>query len=119
MPALTRSGRATITPGSGMPPVLASLPIVEWDFANAQALAFTGTSGQSAAIDSDVVRICATEDCYYCCGADPTAIASSPCTAALLPAGVCELLAFTRGWKIAVIAVSSVGTMNIVPAENA
>lgn len=76
-----------------------------------QNLSFTGTSAQSAAVSSSVVRVIATTDCRIAIGANPTAGA----TDLYLPAGAVEYFRTAPDVdKIAAIQVSAGGTLNIV-----
>jgi hypothetical protein len=75
------------------------------------ALAFTGTSAQSAVVGENtfVVRLVATEPCFVAIGANPTATVSS----AYLPAGVVEYFAITPGHRVAALQASSGGTLYV------
>ena len=48
-------------------------PFLDWD--NGDALAFTDTAASSPALTTDLVLLCATEDCLIKFGDDPTASA--------------------------------------------
>ena len=56
-----------------------------------------------------VLRIVATENCYYKVGANPTATASD----IYLPAGTVEYIAVAPGEKISAIREANDGTLNI------
>lgn len=73
-----------------------------------------GASAQSTAIGGNtvVVRLVATSATYIAMGVNPTATSSS----AYLPAGMVEYFRVTpaSAWKIAGLAVSTSGTLNVV-----
>jgi hypothetical protein len=83
------------------------------DFAQAQTVDFIDVSSVSAEIDSEVVRLCASEDCYYTVGEVPVATLQS----APLPAGVVEYVGLTRGHLIAVLRQALDGVLSIIPAQ--
>jgi hypothetical protein len=77
-----------------------------------QDVSFDASAQSSAtAATTTVVRLCATQDCRYLIGSNPTALSSS----VLLPAGVVEYVEITGGHKVAAIkATSATGTLNVV-----
>ncbi|HZT29502.1 MAG TPA: hypothetical protein VFA33_06445 [Bryobacteraceae bacterium] len=78
-----------------------------------QTLAIGSSSAATAApIGADVVRLVATVDCYVAIGSSPTATASSM----FLPAKMAEYFVLAQTDKIAVLQVSSGGTLYITPA---
>jgi len=83
------------------------LPIV-----SSSAITTSGTSQQTAIVDTKCARIVCTEDCYYETGSNPTAEAS---TGVYLPANVVETIGFKNPDtdKIAVIQVSTAGIFNV------
>ncbi len=105
-----------MSPGVAGSPLIPQASIsVTLNYGSGQNVSFTDASVQSAAIIGTHARIVATEDCYYCVGADPVAVISG--ASALLPAGVCEVIQLTSGQKIAAIRVSTSGTLNVIPGN--
>ena len=74
-------------------------------------VAFTGTAGTSAAFASGihVIRIVATQACYYAIGSAPTATTSDT----YLPANEVEYLIVNPGQKVSFVQVSSGGTASV------
>jgi hypothetical protein len=73
-------------------------------------------SAQSAALaaTTTLVRLCATQDCRYLIGSNPTALSTS----VLLPAGVVEYVEVTGGYKVAAIkSGAAAGKLNVVECE--
>jgi hypothetical protein len=89
-------------------------PIGDW--ANAQAVAYTGSAAQSAAITAVAVIITGTTDCWYTIGSNPTAVAAGA-GSDFLPAGVKWGVMIFSGQKISVVQSSSAGTLAIIPAK--
>lgn len=79
-----------------------------------QKLAFTGTTAQSAALNTatSVVRLVATQNCHVKIGANPTAVADGTCM--YLVANVPEYVGVSGGDKIAAIQDSSGGNLFIM-----
>ena len=79
-----------------------------------QTVAFTGTSAQSSAFQgsTNIIRVCASQDCFILFGASPTATTSS----IFMPAGVVEYFSVTPGQKVAAIQSSVAGTLYIAEA---
>lgn len=75
-----------------------------------QSVAIGGTSAQSTAMDSDVVRVCSTVDCFIEIGANPTAVAG---TSMFLPLGMPEYIHINRNDKVAVIQATTGGSLYI------
>jgi hypothetical protein len=78
----------------------------------AQTVAISGSSTQSAAMGqyTSAVRLCATVDCYVAFGTNPTATSSS----LYLPANVPEYFAVRESCEVAVLQVSTGGTLSVV-----
>lgn len=77
-----------------------------------QRIAFTGTSGQSAAFITDIITVYATEDCWLRFGSDPTAVANDG-DSTFLPATIMRSYRVKRGDKLAVIRDSASGNLHI------
>jgi len=75
-------------------------------------VAFTGTSGQSAAFSANVsiARFYSTEDCFLVFGANPTATSSG----IFFPGGIVEYYGVVPGQKVAVIRSVTSGNLHIV-----
>jgi hypothetical protein len=90
-----------------------------YDFTNSQAVAYTDTAGQSAAIEATQVRIVVTTDAWMARGADPTAVAGVPEPEedpnAFLPAGTPIEMAWKPGDKASFIRAADSGTASILP----
>ena len=65
--------------------------------------------GSGVATYTAVVRLVATTDTWVQIAASPTAASST----SLLPAGVAEYFRVEAGWKVAGLAVSLAGTLNV------
>lgn len=95
------------------PPEMKGIGTRLYDIANGQKVAFTGTTGQSAALGATTQEVClyATADCYIVNGTDPTATSSSfP-----LPANLHFHIRVYPDDKIAVIAATGNGDLYIMP----
>lgn len=88
---------------------------IEWDDAAGQVLASGTSSTQSLPIHAAAVRIGCSEAIWYAIGTDPTASAAG--TSRFLPANAVEMTAITPGHRIAVLQVSTAGTVSLVPAK--
>ena len=77
-----------------------------------QNVSYTDTAAASSAFGANVtiLRLCATTDCYYLVGANPTATTSN---GSLLPAGVVEHVVVVAGQKISAIQSSANGSLNV------
>lgn len=77
-----------------------------------QNVAYTGTAAQSAAFGAGVtiIRLCASTDCFYLIGADPTATVSN---GHRLSAGDVDHQVVSAGQKISVIRASEDGSLNV------
>lgn len=91
------------------------VPAPQWDYEHAQRISFSGTATPSAAINSPLVRLVATEDCFYTVGANPTA--ANAAKSAFLPAGSNWAETITAGQKISVISNGADGFLFIIPAK--
>lgn len=80
-----------------------------------QALAFTGTSAQSAALQASttLIRLFATTDCFIQVGTNPTAAAN---TSMFIAAGIYEYIGVAPGALVAAIQSSAGGTLYITEA---
>ena len=87
----------------------------EWDYANGQKVSFTATAAPSAAINSPLVRLVATQDCFYTVGDDPIAANAAGNTA--LPQMQNWAETITPGQKISVISNGTDGDLFIIPAK--
>lgn len=86
-------------------------PIQAGILSTERKLAYTGVSAQSAALTSDVIRLVATTDCYFLCGANPTAAST---TSRFLPANCPEIFCLSdTGLKVAAIQAAAPGTLHI------
>jgi hypothetical protein len=85
------------------------------DYANGQAVAFTGTSAQSSAVNSNSAIITANSDCYFTIGSNPTATTGAGSD--FLPAGQKWGVTLLSGQKIAVIQSTAAGTLSIIPTK--
>lgn len=99
IPNQSRSGR--VDSSSGSIPAL----MIE----NPQTVAITDTSAQSAAINSTVIRVIATSNCFIEFGENPTATSSTH----YILANQIEYFGFTEGQLLAVIRESEDGTLYI------
>lgn len=85
------------------------IQVVEW--ADVKEVNYLVTSVQSdATMDSTIIRLVATTDCYVEIGTNPTATASG---STLLPALVPEYIKVSTKDKVAAIRKSADGTLNI------
>lgn len=94
------------------------LPIVAWDAASADVLAFAGTSAQSAELSPGTYRISASAACWVTIGADPTASAGDG--SMFLPANLVEYISVggSANFKFAAIQAASGGNLSITPAQS-
>lgn len=88
------------------------VPAPQWDYDSGQKLSFSGTAASSQAIDSPLVRLIATEDCYYRIGSDATNAAGS----VFLPGGINWAETITPGAVISAISDGTDGSLFILPA---
>lgn len=89
------------------------VPAPQWDYGNAQKLSFSGTAASSQAIDSPLVRLIATEDCYYRIGAEAANAAGS----VFLAGGINWAETITPGSTISAISDGTDGSLFILPAQ--
>jgi hypothetical protein len=85
-----------------------------------QSVAFTGTSGQSAALQTktSLVRLFATKDCFIKIATNPTALADG--TSMFIAGGIYEYIGVdnsVNAQKIAVISNGTNGTLYITEAS--
>ena len=87
----------------------------EWDYANGQKVAFTAIAAVSAVINSPLVRLISTQDCFYTLGDNPTAAD----TAGNVPLPQMQNWAetITAGQKISVISNGVDGDLFIIPVK--
>lgn len=90
-----------------------SVPVLYWDWANGQAVAYTGTAAQSAAITATIVMVTADTKCWIKAGTDPTATAGAGSFP--LDVGVTLPVAIRSGDKISAIRDTVSGTLVIMP----
>lgn len=86
-----------------------------WDYANAHKVSFTATAAPSAAINSPLVRLIATQDCFYTVGDNPTA--ANAAGSVPLPQMQNWAETITAGQKISVISNGVDGELFIIPAK--
>jgi hypothetical protein len=86
-----------------------------WDYANGQKVSFTAAAAQSAVINSPLVRLIATQDCFYTVGDNPTA--ADAAGSAPLPQMQNWAETITPGQKISVISNGVDGDLFIIPAK--
>ena len=77
-----------------------------------QNVSYTDTAAASSAFGTNVtlIRLCATTDCYYLIGANPTATTSN---GSFLPAGVVEYVVVVAGEKVSAIRSATSGALNV------
>ena len=85
-----------------------------WDYANGQKVSFTAAAG-SAVINSPLVRLISTQDCFYTVGDDPTA--ADAAGSVPLPQMQNWAETVTPGQKISVISNGVDGDLFIIPAK--
>lgn len=90
------------------------VPAPQWDYGNAQKLSFSGTAASSQAIDSPLVRLIATEDCYYRVGEGDAANAAG---SVFLAGGINWAETITPGAVISAISDGTDGSLFILPAQ--
>lgn len=90
-----------------------SVPVVYFDWANGQAVAYTGTAAQSAAITANLVYVTADTKCWIKAGTNPTATAGAGSYP--IDIGVSLPVAIRSGDKISAIRDTSSGTIVIMP----
>ena len=88
---------------------------IEWDDAAGQLLHSSIASVQSLPIHAGALRIGCTEAIWYAIGDNPTAVTTG--ASRFLPANAVEMTAITPGHRIAVLQVSTVGTVSVIPAK--
>jgi hypothetical protein len=91
-----------------------SVPAVYFDWANGQAVAYTGTAAQSAAITATLVYVTADTKCWIKAGTNPTATAGAGSYP--IDIGVSLPVPIRSGDKISAIRDTSSGTLVIMPA---
>jgi len=87
----------------------------EWDYANGQKVAFTAIAAASAVINSPLVRLISTQDCFYTVGDNPTA--ANAAGSMPLPQMQNWAETITTGQKISVISNGVDGDLFIIPAK--
>lgn len=90
------------------------VPAPQWDYDGGQKIAFSGTAAASQAIDAPLVRIVATEDCYYRIGGGDAANAAG---SVFLAGGINWAETITLGDVISVISDGTDGSLFIIPAK--
>lgn len=90
------------------------VPAPQWDYDNGQKVAFSGSAAPSQAINSPLVRLVATEDCYYRIGGGTAANAAG---SVFLPGGINWAETITAGDTISVISAGTDGSLFIIPAK--
>lgn len=86
-----------------------------YDDANGQLVAYTGTAGQSAAINANEVTVVASSDCYVKFGANPTATVGAG--SMFLKAGEIFTRKITYGWKVSAVQASAGGNLCVMPVS--
>lgn len=81
-----------------------------------QKLAFTGTTGQSAALGAltTLVRLFCDQDCFVLIGSNPTALNDG--TSMFIASGIYEYVGVQPGQKIAAISNGTSGNLYITEA---
>lgn len=91
---------------------------LQLDFANAQVVAVSTSSAQSAVFATQaVVRVSTTTACWIKVGTNPTAVANTAGNIQLPASDVVDLIV-PAGERIAVIRVSADGHLSIAPILN-
>lgn len=91
------------------------VPAPQWDYEHAQRLSFSSTATPSAVINAPLVRLIATEDCFYTIGSNPSA--DNATKSVFLPAGSNWAETITAGEKVSVISNGADGFLFIIPAK--
>ena len=86
-----------------------------WDYANGQKVSFTDSAAQSVVINSPLVRLISTQDCFYTVGDNPTA--ANAAGSVPLPQMQNWAETITPGQKISVISNGVDGELFIIPAK--
>ncbi len=90
------------------------VPAPQWNYADGQEIEFSGTAALSGTVDAPLVRLVATEDCYYTVGENPEA--SDGAGSVFLSAGINWAETITPGHKVSVISDGTDGSLFIIPA---
>lgn len=90
-----------------------SVPVLYPDWTNGQAVSYTGTAAQSAAITATVVMVTADTKCWIKAGTNPTATAGAGSFP--IDVGVTLTLGIRSGDKISAIRDTVSGTLVILP----
>jgi hypothetical protein len=93
-----------------------SVPVLYFDWANGQAVSYTGTHAQSAAITATIVMVTSDTKCWIKAGANPTATAGAGSYP--LDVGVSLTLGLRSGDKISAIRDTVSGTLVIMPVAS-
>lgn len=107
---MTRRVKAAVAGNQHVP-----MQAPKWDYANGEKKTATGTSSQTAAISSTLVRMYATADMLIKIGTNPTA--SDASGSMVLEAGTTYHETIDYGDKIAIIELTGGGDFYMVPAE--
>jgi len=87
----------------------------QWDYANGQKVSFTAAAAASTAINTPLVRLIATQDCFYTVGDNPTAENAAGSAPLSQMQNWAETI--TAGQKISVISNGVDGDLFIIPAK--
>jgi hypothetical protein len=91
-----------------------SVPAIFPDWANGQAVAYTGTAAQSAAITATMVMVTSDTKCWITSSANPTATAGAGSYP--IDPGITLVIGVRSGDKISAIRDTASGTLVIMPA---
>lgn len=91
------------------------VPAPQWDYDGGQKVTFSGTAAASQAIDAPLVRLVATEDCYYRIGGGGAA--ANGAGSVFLAGGINWAETITPGDVISVISDGTDGSLFIIPAK--
>lgn len=84
------------------------------DLASNDVVAVSGTSAQSAAMQTNEIMLVATTACWIKFGTNPTAVANTDANL-YLPAGIFYTIKWVPGQKVAVIQDSAAGYLVVTP----
>lgn len=91
------------------------VPAPQWDYDSGQKVAFSGSAAPSQAVNAPLVRLVATEDCYYKIGSSPTA--ANAAGSVFLPGGINWAETITPGHVISAISAGTDGSLFVLPAK--
>lgn len=77
-------------------------------------VAVSGTSAQSAALDTAEIQLVSTTNCWLKFGTNPTAVASTDANQ-YLPANLIFVIKWAPGEKVAVIQDTTAGYLTVTP----